>query len=65
MHRNNFISKSIKHRRVIEELNLLKHLAEGDYNNEIVQSNQSYECSNNSTSSPEFKKKLIKISLLF
>jgi len=50
------MSKSTKRRRVIEELNLLKHLAEGDYNNEIVQSNQSYECSNNSPSSPEFKK---------
>jgi len=55
MHRKNFMSKSTKRRRVIEELNLLKHLAEGDYNNEIVQSNQSYECSNNSPSSPEFK----------
>lgn len=30
------MSKSTKRRRVIEELNLLKHLAEGDYNNEIV-----------------------------
>lgn len=60
MHRNNFMSKSTKRRRVIEELNLLKHLAEGD-NNKIFQSNQSYECSNNSSSSPEFKK-LIKIS---
>jgi len=49
------MSKSTKRRRVIEELNLLKHFAEGDYNyNEIVQSNQSNECSNNS--SPEFKK---------
>lgn len=57
MHRNNFMSKSTKRRRVIEELNLLKHLAEGDYNNERVQSNQSYECSNNSSNSPEFEKK--------
>lgn len=65
MHRNNLMSKSTKHRRVIEELNLLKHLAEGDHNNELVQSNQSYECSNNSSSSPElteFKKVDKKIS---
>lgn len=63
MHRNNFMSKSTKRRRVIEEINFLKHLAEGDYNNETIQSNESYECSYNSSSSPGFKKIYTNISV--